>query len=588
MALLLAPLALAALVASARGEESSSPFSIEASGEAQELAYRRPVPAPRGWSAEGSIRAGLLGATDDAFDSYPILRTSPYVSAGLKAVREGGLESMLLATAGFASVRSAAYFGGGSLNDQRWLTGSGYADLGKAFSVSDGLKGAVFGTLDGFGFGAPLVPADGLGGASGSVGAAWLARRGRDEASLVSQLELEAGHRNMYSNFALTAVPSGRLGVELARGGDAGRWSLGAQASLSRADAAVRPYLGWSGAPGSAVIAAELRKSRNPFFPDRAGLGVEASLDASDSLSVGVDGRISRDRYALDPKPYHSAALDASVSWKWRRASGEHGWAVGGDGARGAFTPEAAAALNSRLPGPGYDGELRALLERAPTLADFVAAARIDGTDGVLAAVSALTSSAGGLNYNFDELHHPNVVGGDELYRRVRASYLQGQSDPVLVCIGAAQLGALVAEELGRRSGRPISASAVTVAVPDERGRAIDHAVTLIKTPEYGLVFVDWGNLTPTKTQDTEEALRLYQAVAGVPVVFHDITDPRRGGGHVGYLYTQEGKVFLRRWTFHGELAGHAVARIFDDVPDGASEGAQRYLERLRAAFEKL
>ena len=195
---------------------------------------------------------------------------------------------------------------------------------------------------------------------------------------------------------------------------------------------------------------------------------------------------------------------------------------------------------------------------------------------GVLSAVSEFTSLFSLYNYNDTEGKPENVDKVGELYGRARASYLAGAKDPTLVCLGAAQFAAVFAEELGRRSGVPIQAAAITVKA-EANGMAAGHAATQVKTKEYGIVWADWGTLIPTYTWDTERALRVYQSIVGIPALFHEITDAGRNGRHVGYLFTEEGKLYVDALTVHGGLPKTRTAPLFDDAPRGDAAASERY-----------
>lgn len=213
---------------------------------------------------------------------------------------------------------------------------------------------------------------------------------------------------------------------------------------------------------------------------------------------------------------------------------------------------------------------------------DFLAAYRPGGSKGILTALSEFTALFNQYNYNENEGSPPNLDSVASIYERARGSYLSGAKDPTLVCLGAAQYAAALAEELGRRSGIPIQASATTVTTTDAAGRSGGHAVAQVKTKDLGIVFVDWGRIIPTYTFDTERSLRVYQALVGVPAVYHRITDPSRNGRHVGALFTEEGKLYVHALTFHGEAPRPPLSALFDDGPSGEQVANERYKNLLR------
>jgi hypothetical protein len=556
---------------------AAAPFSATLSDEADELAAR-----PASWL---SLRAGLMKTAADV--SYAVMEASPYAAAQLQGSFSGPVESLVAATLGYANPRSRGF-------SQDWLTASFYGDAGKIVAVGSGAKAAFFAAVDLFGVvsgpftSAHLFSGGAVGALNGHFGGAWLLKEGAHSLGAAVSVKLSGAHANMYSNLKFEAVPSAAGAVEYAARRGETRLTVGAEGSAARGELALRPYVGLSLSREalSTVLAAEVRRSQNPFYPDVVGAGAQATAAVSDHVSVGLRAQASRRRFPMDAASSDRLRGELTITWHEGPVRGRVARGAGDDGARRAFSAEEDKALADRVPPAGYAGIFRDALADAPTFADFTRRIPVNGTDDVLAALSAWTSSFGAKNYNHDELHRPNVQDIDELYRRARDSYLKDRSDPILVCIGSAQFGAALAEALGKKAGIPIAASASIVAVPDEGGLA-SHAVTLVKvkTPEYGIVLVDWGRLTATRTFDTEEAFRIYQAVKGMPALLHSISDPARDGRAVGYLYTREGKVFLRQMTFHHELRPSAPSRLFDDAPDGQSVLLERYRQVLENAF---
>ncbi len=123
------------------------------------------------------------------------------------------------------------------------------------------------------------------------------------------------------------------------------------------------------------------------------------------------------------------------------------------------------------------------------------------------------------------------------------------------------------------------------VEVPDANGQQAGHAIAAVKTQPYGIVFVDWGKLTPTYTFDTKQAFRIYDALQGIPSVFHTVT--AGSDGHpVGYLFTDEGKAIVNNLTFNDEVAKPPLEHLFNDDPRGAPLTVDRFKQLTRGKFQ--
>lgn len=545
------------------------------------------------------LKAGLLAPFGALPDPYATLRPSPYGEAGASLRLSGAVEALVMGTAGYARLNSARAIAdpqglgaspasgsaGRSEFSQDWLTGSVYADAGMVVRLSRRVAEAFFVAVDAFGY-AALGAMGGLGhhGESlweGNLGGLWMYKDRALEASWFAGLRLEGARQNSFNNDRFTASAGVAAGAEVALQEGRRRVSGGVEASLRPSDVGVRPSLQVTRGPASALVAADLRKGLDPFYPDSIGVGAEVTLAPVRGLAVTAGGRYRRESYALAPAPIDDFTGYAVASLDFDRLA--TGWR-GSLPALRPYDPAPAAALSSRVPGDGYEAVFAAALQEQPTYEGFVRRIPVRGTDDVLAAVSAFTASFGVYNYNTSEGSPENVDDIGQLYARGRASYLSGQSDPTLVCLGAAQFAAALARDLGLQAGIPIEASAVTVTVPDGSGASSGHAVAAVKmsTPEYGIVFVDWGKLTPTYTYSTERALAIYQALQGIPGLFHDVTSGR-DGRHVGYLFSEDGKAFMRSLTFEAEAPADPVGRVFGDAPRGQQLTLQRFRESARA-----
>lgn len=545
---------------------------------------------------EPVIKAGALALTESFPYPYPILKQSPFVMAGTKMTFSGPFEAMVTATVGGVNLRSrrllddpklelatpASRYGGRDIS-QNQLVGSVYADAGKTFNVGGGWKAALYAAVDGIGWNTPGAKygSDGL--LEGNVGTTWLHRNGPHEVSLFADVAAEAAPKNGYRNDGnLTAVPSGRGGAEYAHNDGGKRWLAGVEAGTRRADDSLRPYLGIEGHDMRAILALEMRRSKDPFYADSTAVAARVQSKLTRDLTAGVTGRYETKRYDMAPGPVNDTRVMVDLTWtpndKLAIQSAKQ-WA---SRQKEEYSPSRQRELNAASPASPQSAEVRALIAASPTLPDFLAAYRPGDTKGILTALSEFTSLFSRYNYNNNEGSPPNLDSIGEIYARTRGSYLNDTKDPTLVCLGAAQYAAALAEELGRRSGIPISASATTVKTADEQGRTGGHAVAQVKTKDMGIVFVDWGRIIPTYTFDTERSLRVYQALVGVPAMFHQITDPSREGRHVGYLFTEEGKLYVNNLTFHGESGRSPASNLFNDDPRGDQITTERYKNLLR------
>lgn len=543
-----------------------------------------------GWQITPAVRGGELAPGGSIAGALPTtLKRSPYFGAGLKAVHAGDFETMIMADASRATLNSAKPFDDpSSAADSPAARGAGshsesmkglsfYMDAGKVVELGGRARAAFYTAVEFW------QTKRGQGGANRTVGmaetsagAAVLAPAGRGEVSAGAQLRMESAPRDRFNNGHTAQAFSAAANAEYARPAGRLRAAAGVAASTQRADDAVRPYLTVGGRRLSTVVAGEFRRSKDPFHPDVKGAAVGFTAAASDRVTVSVEGRAERRSYELSAQPLTDFRVTGEVAVDVGRilrvAASQRTEARD---RRSAYRPADSYAMNGRLSGPDYRALFDAALRESATLDEFTARIPADGIDGILAAVSAFTRSFSALNYNYDAPNTPNLDDLDALYVRGRRSYLTGDRDGTLICIGSAQFAANLARALATRTRTPLVASAVTVAVPG------GHAVTAIQTPEYGIVFADWGRLTPTGTMDTKEALAVYQALQGVPSVYHQVADGRTGR-HVGYLFTDEGKALVRRLTFHSDAGQAGLPALFADAPRGSDVAAARYQALLR------
>ncbi|MBI4348288.1 MAG: hypothetical protein HY553_15715 [Elusimicrobia bacterium] len=570
------------------------PLAISVDDDAARLSLRPRFGNDR-WEFAPILKAGSL-APFGGGGTYPTLLPSPFALIGVRAGVTGPVDALVVVTHGLTTLSSQRPFGPGSAsaaspaNDRAAVdrlqhplgVTSLHADVGKRFSLGDAWRAAAFAAFDSWLARPSRGDYDGAnlqGDLTGSTGVIATRQSGSHALTLSAALEGRRADPTMWRNGEATLVPGGRAGIEYSVGPAA----IGAEATASRADKALRPYLSVRDSRVALTLAGDLRKSENAFVPDRRVVGAEVGYRLTDSISLQLSGHAGEERYPMAPEPtkvYRAVfglAVDIGAKVQARVAK-----AVETDGALRRFRAENAVATNDRLPGAANAADFHRALAAAPTFDDFVARYDAKSTDRILASVSEVTRSIASWNYNYAESReHPNVNDAREFYARVRTSALTRSQDPITVCIGSAQFGALMAEELGRRNGVPIQAMAVSVRVPDGDRRSSGHAVSAIKTREYGIVFVDWGQLTPTHTWDTREALRIYQALQGMPAIYHELTGGPNGEP-VGKLFTEEGKLILRELTAYGETDPTALERIFREEPSSAPRALERYRQLLR------
>lgn len=556
------------------------------------------------WRHDGSegyqwvLKAGVLALTESFPYPYPILKRSPYAMGGMKDTYSNGpVETAVILTLGAVNLNSQRLFDdpngdlGSSANwnhdrevSQNQAVVSAYVDKGRTFQAG-AWKGAVFAAMDQFTF----MPMGGSGKHAGTamteanVGTVLVKRDGPHEVSVFADAAFEAAQRKFYRNeFDYEAVPSGKAGVEYAYQTSARRYLAGLEGQTRRADSSVRPYVGIEKNGMAALLATEFRKSKDPFYPDEKALAASVRTQVTDSLRLDVTARYSSQQYSMAPGPENSTRVTAELTWTPDAQLVVRSARSAAARQAREFDAYKQQELQAQAAASATQEDIRALIAASPTLGDFYKAYKPNGSLGVLAATAEFTRLFSQYNYNENEGSPPNLQNVGDIYSRARQSYLSGNGDPTLVCLGAAQFAAAMAIELGRLNGIPIEATGVTMNTSDLNGKQAGHAVAAVKTQEYGIVFVDWGRVTPTYTWNTEKALRLYQALGGQPALFHQITDPTRDGRHVAYLFTEEGKLLVNNLTFHGEAAKPAVGRLFEDEPRGDQVTVERYKQLLR------
>lgn len=589
LAVLLSPTAHA-------GEPPAPDLSVTINDDLGEVAWRPKSLYGEGrWSLTPVLKGGVLALTETFPYPYPILKQSPFGLLGAKLAYSGAVEATVVATVGGVNLRShrllddpglelgstASRHAGRDISQTQTVQ-SLYADVGKTFEAGAGWKGALYASFNEFVVLSRAEDQPQTVMAEASVGTAWLHRDGPQQVMLSGSVSAEYAPSNLYRHdMGFEAAPSGRVGGEYSFDVGSRRYLAGLEADMRRADMGYRPYVGVQSGDTKAILALDLRKSSNDFYPDKSALALSLERRVSPEFTAGVSARVESNRYAMAP----SAETDSRVMAQFTWTPGEK-LVVKSRAALAARQQQEYEAkrdrdLNTAATAASQIAGVRAAIEKSPTLKDFLGAYNPGSELGILAAAAEFTRFFGENNYNKD-WNPPNLDSVDDIYSRSRGTYLNGGKDPILVCYGAAQYAAFMAEELGRRNGIPIQASGITVRVPGANGSDAGHAVAAIKTREHGIVFADWGRLIPTYTYNTGRALRVYQALVGVPAINHQITDPNKGGKHVGYYFTEEGKLIVGALTFHGELETPETAKLFQDDPRGDRLGEQRFKDLLR------
>ncbi|MBI4370219.1 MAG: hypothetical protein HY547_08325 [Elusimicrobia bacterium] len=184
-------------------------------------------------------------------------------------------------------------------------------------------------------------------------------------------------------------------------------------------------------------------------------------------------------------------------------------------------------------------------LEASETYEEFIENAPGDTTDELLLYMSRFTTVMQERNYNLNEdegVYNENTMQG--VYDGLRDSYLEIEDNPVLVCIGAAQFAAQMINDFAHKHDLDIQARAAGVF------SSLGHAITLIRTPEYGMIALDWGTIVspPQPTMDPEITLRWYERLVGSIALHHAIRDEE--GLPLIEIETQEGRIIRQVLTF--------------------------------------
>lgn len=539
-------------------------------------------PSPEA-SVDGRMKFGMLAPFGGTGDQNSTLRESPYFHAAVEGAYDGAMTALMTVSGSMIGLQSgkAVYDPAGKAvsnasdapHDQSRFTqllgmGSAYADAGKIFSFGSSVKGAVFAAFDGIFFTPlnagknpnPAVPI-----VAANAGTLWVVRSEGNQATAFADVSLQGVSQDIRTYGNYTVSPSGRAGLEYARlTGPGQRVAVGAEGSLQPADVGVRPYASIMTRDATATVAGNFRASRDPLAPNVAGGGAQVEWQASPVVKVGVQGSLSREQFDMAPGPELGYTAMTTVGFDFDRVL-KVNTAIRAP--ERYFTPPVAAdqsALDENIRGSQYAGTFKQALHESSNMSEFAAKIGAKDEKAVLAALAAFSANLSKWNYDGSD---SGWAGTDqEMFANAQRSIESHTKIPDLQCPGGATFAAGLAEELGRQAGIPIHAWAAQVSVTDNNGAAAQHYVALIKTPSYGFVIDDWGQLTPTFSYKPERALDIYQAVQGVPELSHFIADSK--GHFVDYLFSTDGKVIIEKATFHAEHPGSPLNAIFRDNPN--------------------
>jgi hypothetical protein len=547
----------------------------------------------------GDMKVGMLAPFGGTGDQNSTLKESPYVHAALTGAYDGIVHALVVVTGDVSVLQSHKVFNdptgdsasnAGSLRkqsdfSQTFAVGSVYTDVVGTAKFGDGLRAAVYAAGDAIVYSPtapngtnPTVPMISLTG-----GTMWMVKRAQDEYTAYTDVRLQGVSKDTKKYGEYGVAPSVAAGFEYAHDpAKKDHVAVGGEGVVSPGDAGLRPYVSLKSGDVNALVAGDLRQSRNDFYPSVLGGGASLSWQATPAMKVGVKGSLSAEKFNMAPAPELGytgmTTLDFDLDAKTKIATR----ARLPDRYPQAGIVADAAELNRHAAGSAYSKvDFMEALKASPTMPGFAEKIGANSVDEILSALSALSADLN--KWNYDKNNNGWAGTDEELYANARKSILTSKKDPDLQCVGAATFLSHLAVEMGRRAGVQIEAAASSVEVPSATGEQETHFVALVKTRPYGIVFLDWGQLTPTYEFDTRKALAIFQGLQGIPQVAHYIADT---AGHFGgYLFSDDGKVMIENMSYHSELPSSEVHQLFRDDPESASivEGrAKKYLQNDR------
>jgi len=356
------------------------------------------------------------------------------------------------------------------------------------------------------------------------------------------------------------------------------------------------PQASLSNSNGAVSLQGELTKSRNVWFPNSHGVSGRAVVPVKD-FDISLEGKIIQQQ-----------AVDFDRGDFAFQAVGGLAWTPGkSDIAAKTRAQRVLAQEDTRYPSRSpidtflsqsssyNEGRLKNDLKKSRDFQSFARNINANSVEDIITAVAVITYSQVQLDYNFDEHKGAlNVDNSEKLYKRWKESFISQNKDPILVCIGAAEFASELVNAWGRLRGINITAAPISVV----KTRATDplgdttygmHSVPAIRTQEYGIVFVDWGQIIPTQTLDTRAALQMYQATQGVPTTIHYLGNPNERGQTSDVIFSPESEVLLDAVTLHGDpdVSHGDIQTSPYDGPRGSQITRTRALDALDRALNQ-
>ncbi|MEK7287305.1 MAG: hypothetical protein AAB091_01925 [Elusimicrobiota bacterium] len=568
-------------------------------------------------------RAGLISAQSFLGGSdlpFGTLLPSPYGTLSSKFKHQGkGIDVMTLVTGGYlylntepslpnvrTKVSGPAWLKGGKddngLVAEGLVAGSFYSDVISPWRVGGRAALAAFGGGGVFGMGNFSDAYTWQGMLDANAGVA-LAVKVADSEMLRYWVQGEAamGQADSYRNITEKGVPNWAFFYEgISMGADYSRYLGPSQHIRAWSQVAARmPYtdfmIGADYAKDAIVVSPSVmaRVSHSPWFANEQGGALKIGLRPLDKLGVDLTGSLAA-RSDIDGRALsENYSIQAGLSW------------TPGDGvniktsrylARQVYDtpdPKLIQALDKsyeNIDQEFIDG-FKEAVKASPDLPSFARNLNVASLRDILYAASLMTGFQDVVNYNSNEFSVPNAQSDDEIYGRWRAAYMdlladpESRGDPMLVCIGSAQSASGLVMALSRKLGLDLQAGPVSVVKRgSEIGLTTAHAAAIIRSPEEGFFFVDFGDIMPTGTFDPDAALAIYQAKRGSVSVSHYFGDVSRGGRTEARKISEQGKIVLDAVSFYGdpELPRSREREMYNRDPRSSEITRDRALESLR------
>ncbi|MBI4668767.1 MAG: hypothetical protein HY747_06215 [Elusimicrobia bacterium] len=528
---------------------------------------------------------------------YATLKPSPYLTATVALGHDGEkLDALGAGSVSFMNVNSEAslpWSDGTYSPSQSKSIGSGsfYGDVIGTFQVSKNAALSVFGGANVWG--SQLASNQVFGSANAGLAAAFK-MSDKDTVHVWTQAEMTVEGADAFQNMKSKYLPNGAVYFEGVQGGLDYKHQIDPANSFKFwGEYSYKPYYqsvdggaDYEFGPFSASLASHYQKAGNPWFVNEGGGAAQVEYKILPELAVSLTGSIlGRSDFEGEELPV-AYALAGGLAWT--PGKNKSGGKIGVSALDQEFENPDFETINAMAQQyqnitPEFSAAFNEALGKSETFEDFIRNFPAGNEKAIIQAIAIITHSQNVLNYNHNEGEVLNLNNIDEIYRRWRQTYLQWDpnsddppQDPILRCLGAAQMASVLAVELGKKIGLDIKAGAVSVVTDD------GHMVPMIRLPSQGFVFVDWGAVIPTNTFDPEAALAVYQGVRGRIAVVHYFTDSDDDGSYAGHIITKQGLPVLKAT---GVLGDHEFElekpNLFDDEPSGSDLTLERSLDAL-------